>query len=131
MSRTLLVNWLNRIVSWSLSLIKWCSQTNNTIGLVAVFLKDFFWCAAFFKGSDFLNLIPLLVGLDFWSGFFSKRQNKVIFVIGLLNLRTWVTLKSSVIFLLALETSAASATSSCREKFDENFPKCKELSFDV
>ena len=40
-----------------------------------------------------------------------KHQNKVILVLRLLNLRTWMTLKTSVVILQALETSAASLTS--------------------
>ena len=43
--------------------------------------------------------------------FFSKHQNKVIFVLKLLNSRTKTTLKSSVVIFQALETSPASLTS--------------------
>ena len=43
--------------------------------------------------------------------FFSKRQNKVIVVLKLINSRTKMTLQSSVVIFQALETSPASLTS--------------------
>jgi hypothetical protein len=43
--------------------------------------------------------------------FFSKHQNRAILVLKLKNLRTWTTLKSSVVIFQALETPAASLTS--------------------
>jgi hypothetical protein len=42
---------------------------------------------------------------------FSKHQNKIIFDIKLINSRSRMTLKSSVVIFWALETSAASLTS--------------------
>ena len=44
-----------------------------------------------------------------------KHQNKVIFHIELLNPRTWLTLKNSLVIFLALETYAASLTSAASE----------------
>jgi hypothetical protein len=41
---------------------------------------------------------------------FSKHQNKIIFVLKLMNSRFRMTLKSSVVIFRALETSAASLT---------------------
>ena len=43
--------------------------------------------------------------------FFPKHQNKVILFLKLLNSRTWMMLKTSVVIFQALETSTASLTS--------------------
>jgi hypothetical protein len=47
--------------------------------------------------------------------FFSKHQNKIIFALKLMNSRSRMTLKSSVVILWALETSTASLTSAASE----------------
>ena len=47
--------------------------------------------------------------------FFLKHQNKLIFVIKLLNPRTWLTLKNSLVIFLASDTYAASLTLAASE----------------
>jgi hypothetical protein len=48
---------------------------------------------------------------DFNKTIFSKHQNKIIFVIELINSRSRMTLKSSEVIFRTLKTSAASLTS--------------------
>ena len=61
--------------------------------------------------------------------YFPKHQNKVILVLKLLNSRTWMTLKTSLVFFQTLETSAASltlaasATSMASTAFTALFPQ--------
>ena len=56
-----------------------------------------------------------LIFYDSTNNYFFKHQNKVIFVIKLLNPRTWLTLKNSLVIFLASDTYAASLTSAVSE----------------
>ena len=103
--------WLDQIF-WQIYQKLMSSGFLSSGSLCLIHYFNFFWPHAASTASDRKGAkIQHNFSWFCQKNFFSKRQNKVIVVLKIINSRTKMTLQSSVVIFQALETSPASLTS--------------------